>query len=276
MGWHVPLELLVAYEQGRLDPVRVMAVEAHVARCARCRESVPSDEDWLARSWAGVLDTVDAPRLGVVERLLCRLGMPGHRARLLAATPALRASWLAATAAVLSFAVLATYLSGGASPVSGSRAVLGFLAVAPVLPVLAVATAYGSRLDGLHEISDTTPMAGPALVLWRASAVLVVSIGMGGLASVFLPGHGWLAVAWLLPALALCLASLALATVVPSRVTAPLLAAGWLVVVVAVGTRDEHGDVFGTYAQVVYLLVAVAAGAVLAARRRRLDPGEPR
>lgn len=276
MGWHVPPELLVAYEQGRLDPVRVMAVEAHVTRCTRCRESIPIDEDWLARGWASVLDTVDAPRLGVVERLLCRLGLPEHRARLLAATPALRASWLGATAAVLSFAVLAAYASGGVSSGLGSHAVLGFLAVAPVLPVLAVATAYGPRLDRLHEISDTTPLAGPALVLWRASAVLVVSIGMGALASVFLPAHGWLAVAWLLPALALCLASLALATVVPSQVTAPLLAVGWLVAVAAIGTRDERGDVFGGYAQIVYLLVALAASAVLAARRRRLDPGEPR
>ena len=71
MGWHVPPELLVAYEQGRLDPVRVMAVEAHVTRCTRCRESIPIDEDWLARGWASrgghvILSGRDEARLAEV------------------------------------------------------------------------------------------------------------------------------------------------------------------------------------------------------------------
>src|SRR5205823_1674795 len=116
------------YLRGRLDPARVLSVEAHVARCARCRSAVPADETWLDRGWTEILDTVDRPRLSLVERLLRLLGVPEHRARLLAATPSLRRSWLLALAAVLAFAVLASQVGGGH--------VLGFLVVAPALPVL--------------------------------------------------------------------------------------------------------------------------------------------
>lgn len=283
MNWHVPPEMLTDYDRGRLDAVRVMAVETHVARCATCRSALPADEGWLADGWTAVLDVVDAPRRGVLERLLHRVGLPGHRARLLAATPALQWSWLLSTVAVLAFAVAAAHLTGGGD----GPALMLFLVVAPVLPVLAVSTAYGAPVDPLHEVSATTPMAGPGLLLWRASAVLTVSTAMGLAAAWFLPARGWAVVAWLLPALALCLAALALSTVLPLPTAAGVLGCGWLLTVGAAtvlsagraeqlfGLTVQH-RVFGPGAQLCYLLAALAAGAVLTVRRRRLDLGEPR
>jgi hypothetical protein len=273
MDWHVHDEMLADYERGRLDPARMLSVEAHLARCARCRAAVPGDAEWLADSWAGVLDVVGRPRQGPVERLLERLGVPEHRVRLLVATPSLRRSWLLAMAAVLAIAVLSAQLGDVDSP----RRLMLFLSVAPLLPVLAVAAAYGPRVDPAHEIASTTPVAGPTLLAWRSIAVLSSSVLMGAVAAVFLPDPGWLAVSWLLPALTLCLATLALATALPLQVAAALLGGCWLAGSIVATSLDQHGHVlFGAGAQTSYLIVAGLATVVLYQRRSRLDPGEPR
>lgn len=121
------------------------------------------------------------------------------------------------------------------------------------------------------------------MVLWRAMTVLIVSLGLGAIASMFLPPVGWLALAWLLPALFLCLGSLALATVLPLQVAAGGLASAWLVTVMTL--LDRSGDLshaltarylFEPVAQTGFLVAAVGAAVVLTVRRRRLDVGEPR
>jgi anti-sigma factor RsiW len=281
-AWHVHPDLLAEYVAGRLDPARVLAVEAHVAGCGTCRTRVPADPRWLADSWTRVLDQVDAPARSRTERLLTRCGLPAHRARLIVATPGLRWSWLVATAAVLAFGVAAAYAwRDGAGP-----AATLFLLVAPVLPVLAVAGAYGAPVDRMHEITATTPAAGPTLVLWRAAAVVGASIGLGVVGAVLVHGPSWFAVAWLLPALLLCVGSLALATVMSLQHATAVLGGTWLLGIAVVTGVAAPGTVlpgpavqryaFGPTAQVGYLLAAFAAAAVLMVRRRRLDPGEPR
>ena len=274
MTWHVSAELFEAYDRGRLDPARVMAVDAHLQVCAVCRGAVPVDAAWRDRSWSAVLDTVQAPASRRAERVLQRLGLPEHRVRLLAATPALRWSWLTATAAVLAFAVVAA-----ATGQAGARTVpLLFLVFAPVLPVLAVASAYGPPADPMHEIAAATPAAGPALVLWRATAVVGVSLAMGMVAALLLPGPGWYALAWLLPAFLLCVCTLALATVLPLPAAAAVFGGAWLTVVgaPAVSGQDVSSAFFAPGAQAGYLVAAAVAAAVLTVRRRRLDPGETR
>jgi len=273
MTWHIPSDMLADYQDGRLDSVRTMSVEAHVSRCEPCRSAFAPDEQWLVGSWDGVLDVIDQPRRGMLERFLCQLGIPEDRVRLLVATPALRRSWLLAMGAVLLFAVLSARLGEGDSP----RRFLLFLAIAPVLPVLAVAAAYGPHVDPVHEIQVTTPMAGPTLLALRSTAVLVTSLLMGVVAAAFLPAPGWLAVAWLLPALALCLASLALSTAMAPQVAAPLLGGCWVAaLVVAVGLSDNEFVVFGPAAQAGYVLAGSLASTILIWRHRRLDPGERR
>lgn len=272
MTWHVDGELFEAYQGGGLDPSRVLAVDAHLQVCPICRGAVPVDVVWLDRSWEVVLDRIDAPAPGRLRRAAQRVGLSEHRLRLLAATPALRWSWLVATAAVLAFGVVAAYVAEARTPL------LVFLIFAPVLPVLAVATAYGPPFDPMHEITATTSAAGPPLVFWRATAVVGVSMAMGVVAAVLLPGPGWYAVAWLLPAFLLCVSSLALATVLALPVAAGLLGGAWLTTVgsVAATGGSVQSSAFGPAAQAGYLLAAAVSAVVLTLRRRRLDPGESR
>jgi hypothetical protein len=274
MTWHVDAELLQAYERGRLTPSRVMAVDAHVQACASCRAAVPADTAWLGRTWLAVADTLLAGRPTGAERLLRRVGLPEYRARLLAATPTLRWSYFTATTAVLAFAVAAAYTG----QTGAGTTLLLFLVFAPVLPVLAVATAYGPPADSMHEITSATPMAGPSLVLWRATAVVGPSMGMEVVAAAVSPGPGWWAAAWLLPAFLLCVGTLALATMLPLPTAAGLLGGIWLLVALAVGSSGSLVQVvlFGPAAQFGYLVAVVVAVAVLALRRRHLDPGEGR
>lgn len=281
MTWHVHPEMLADYQEGRLDTVRVMAVEAHMTGCEPCRRGMVVDTRWLDDSWSLVWDAVHAPAPRLAERLLHRCGVPEHRARLLVATPVLRRSWLAACVAVLAFALLAAYLG---DQDAGLTWVM-LLAIAPVLPVLAVSTAYGVGFDSMQEITATTPTAGPSLVLWRASAVVGASMVAGTAFTLLLPGPAWYAVAWLLPAFLLCVGTLALATAVPLRAAATGLGACWLLLVAATAGATGYAGVtyslgvqriFGPTAQLLYLVAALAAVAVLTLRRSRLDPGAPR
>ncbi|MDI6099056.1 zf-HC2 domain-containing protein [Actinoplanes sp. NEAU-A12] len=275
-SWHIDTALLSDYEEGTLSPSRVMAVEAHMLACAGCRTRVPVDYTWLTGNFSVIYDNVHAPRVGPLQRLLTRLGLPEHRLRLLTATPALRWSWLAATAAVLGLAVAVSWLDwSGAAAMSTV-----FLALAPILPVATVATAYGPSADPMREITGTTPAAGPALVLWRAVAVVGVAVVMAAVAGLLLPGPGWFAAAWLLPALLLCTGTLALATSLSLPVAAGTLGGLWLTGLYAV-VRVVRDDVFvplvfGPPAQFGYLAAAAAAAAVLTLRRRRFDLGESR
>ena len=122
-AWHADGALLAAYHDQRLDAAARWSVEAHLTSCAACRLQAGAlvDPARLRRLRAALIDTVDLPRAGAAERLLVRLGVADHTARLLAATPALRGSWLLAVASVLAFAVLA----GWAHP--GQDANLAFL-----------------------------------------------------------------------------------------------------------------------------------------------------
>ncbi|GIE80943.1 hypothetical protein Aph02nite_68930 [Actinoplanes philippinensis] len=273
--WHLDPGLIEQYETGALEPSRIMAVEAHLLACADCRALIPADDAWLADSWSAVYDDIHAPPVSPIQRLLARAGLPEHRFRLLTATPALRWSWLLATAAVLMLAVAAARFSGDGTLLIGQA----FLMAAPILPVTAVSGAYGPPADPMHEITGTTPAAGPALVLWRAVSVIGVAVLMATVAAVLLPGPGWYAAAWLLPALLLCTGTLALATVVSLPTAAAVLGGLWVTgVLAAVGTSQEQvvASMFGPTAQLAYLLSAALAAAVLILRRRRFDLGESR
>ncbi|MEU8655965.1 zf-HC2 domain-containing protein [Actinoplanes philippinensis] len=275
IDWHLDPGLIEQYETGALEPSRIMAVEAHLLACAGCRALIPADDAWLADSWSAVYDDIHTPMVGPIQRLLARAGLPEHRFRLLTATPALRWSWLLATAAVLMLAVAAARFGGDGTLLIGQA----FLMAAPILPVTAVSGAYGPPADPMHEITGTTPAAGPALVLWRAVSVIGVAVLMATVAAVLLPGPGWYVAAWLLPALLLCTGTLALATVVSLPTAAAVLGGLWVTgVLTAVGTSQEQvvASMFGPIAQLAYLLSAALAAAVLILRRRRFDLGESR
>src|SRR6266508_3983412 len=243
-AWHADGEVLAAYRDGRLDTAGRWSVEAQLTSCAACRLQAGAlvDPAHLRRLRATLIEAVDVPRTGMVERLLVRLGVADHTARLLAATPALRGSWLLAVAATLAFAVLAAWVG------RGPDATLGFLCVAPLLPLAGIAVAYGPGIDPTYEIGLAAP------------------------ASLTLPRLGWGAAAWLLPSLGLTACSLALATTVEPLRAIGFTAGAWVVaVVVTVMPPAPSSVLFAAAGQLGFATLALLAATVVLLRRGRFE-----
>lgn len=272
--WHADNELLARYAAGDLEGVRAYSLEAHLLECESCRLTLApgADHAMLDWIWAEITETVDAPRPGVVERGLLRLGVREHIARLLAATPSLRLSWFVAEAVSLGFAVLAA--NSAADGRSAELALLLFLVVAALLPVAGVAVSFGPGMDPTYEVGVAAPLRSSRLFLLRAIAVLASSTVLAGGAALALPGLDWTAAAWLVPSLGLALATLTLSTYVR-----PLLAAGavtfaWIFVAVAAAYgRGDPLIVFRGGVRLAFLLVIAVSAVVLARRREALERG---
>jgi Putative zinc-finger len=263
-AWHADPELLAAYHDGRLDTAGRWSVEAHVTRCAACRLQARAlvDPARLGRVRAALIAAVDAPRTGVAERLLVRLGVPDHIARLLAATPALRGSWLLAVAATLAFAVAAAWVQ------RGPDATLMFLCVAPLLPLAGIAVAYGPGIDPTYEIGLAAPLRSFHLLLLRAATVLGTATPLAAAASLALPQLGPGAAGWLLPSVGLTAASLALATTVEPLRAIGITAGAWIVAVaVTVAPPAPSSVLFTVAGQVAFATLALLAAAVVLLRR---------
>jgi len=199
-----------------------------------------------------------------IEGILVRFRVPDHVARLLAATPSLRWSWLAAAAIAVGFAAWAAQ--------AGGRGLLMFLIVAPLLPVGGVATAYGPWMDPMQDLARAAPTSTFVLVLIRSTAVLATTAVIIGVAAVLLPGADWTAVAWVLPALALTVTSLALSTFVPVHRAAAAVAVLWLVTILVIESRSPASfAAFHGPGQAVFFAVVLASSAVLALRHERLE-----
>ena len=127
----------------------------------------------------------------------------------LAATASLRTAWLVGAFVALAFATLAVGLAG-------DDLLAPFLLVAPLVPVIGVAAAYGPQQDPLETLVVTAPYGRTRLILVRTLAVLVRA-AVAALLGLLPPGPPWIAVAWLGPALALVPVLLALSSYVGPR-----------------------------------------------------------
>lgn len=265
LTWHVDPGVARRYATGAVSPAVAASLEAHVVRCADCRALLAHDVDPLRLDavWAEVVEQVDAPRAGALERLLHALGVRSTTARLLAATPSLSASWLTGVGLALTFALVASRLT--------EHGVAVFLALAPVLPVLGVAVAFGPATDPVHEIAAASPYSSFRLLVLRSTAVVTVTLALALVAAALVPGPGWLPAAWLLPALALTSLTLALA----ERVD-PTRAGGALAILWVLGTLPgvlPHADpLLATHAGVQLGALAVALGACSTLARRAVVP----
>ncbi|MEU6179095.1 zf-HC2 domain-containing protein [Streptomyces coeruleorubidus] len=271
MSWHVPEEDLRAYARGELAAPALWSADAHLGACAACRGVLAevSDPVELDAGWERLDAELDAPRPGVLESLLVRVGVAGHIARLLAAAPVLRRSWLGAVVVVLLLSV-----GAGHATHSGEFPTL-FLALAPLLPLAGVALSYGPALDPTYEMAVVAPMHGFRLLMIRTVAVLGVVLGLNGLATLALPEYGLRALAWLLPALALTATGLAL-TPRLGPVLAPSLAGGaWVGLLVLAEALRAGPEVplapFTVAGQGVAALVAALAAGLLFLFRDRFD-----
>ncbi|WP_086784282.1 zf-HC2 domain-containing protein [Streptomyces caniscabiei] len=266
MSWHADDGDLREYAHGTLAAPRLWSVETHLAACADCRAAlsahVPPAE--ISAGWARLDAALDAPRPGPVESLLVRLGVADHTARLLAATPVLRGSWLGAVVLTL---LLAVGVGVAASP-------LLLLATAPLLPLAGVAVSFGPALDPTYETAVVAPMHTFRLLMVRTVAVLATTTALSALASLALPSFGLAALGWLLPALALTSTGVALTARLGPVLAPVLVGTGWTALVVlsrllASGTPLP----FTAQGQGAAAAVAVLASVLLVAARDRFDSG---
>ncbi len=227
MIWHIDSTVLARYQSAQLTDARMASIELHVTACSSCRALVAQEADTPTdeareRVKRAVDVHLDTPPGAWVVRTLRRLGVNDSDAGLLNATLSLHGSWLAACALALAFVTLAS------SAAPEGAALAAFLVAAPLMPLTGVALAYGSRVDPTYEIALAASIPAARIILLRALAVtapvLPVIVGL----SFFLPG-GLLAFAWLLPAIGLASASLALGTIVPLHRAAIGLAGAWII-----------------------------------------------
>jgi hypothetical protein len=220
----------------------------------------------LQSNWQAITAELDAPRAGVVERALRRIGVRATTTRVILATPALRRAWFVAIFVAVLLGV------GTANDTDPRGSLFVFLVIAPLLPLLGVALAFGPRSDPAHEIQLAMPMRGFRLVALRTVTVLVVSIVAVLPLSMTNEIVRPMAAAWLLPALATTSATVALMTRVATRVAAVAVGVTWIVGALVV--REAAADplaAFGVAGQLVAIAVAVVAVSIAVFRRTRFD-----
>ncbi len=277
-AWHLDADQVERYADLALLPSARASLEAHLQSCATCHGLVADSEaatrlaPRLDRTWAATVDRIDAPRRRWLHRLAAAVGVPDHLARLVAISGAFRAAWLASIAAAVTAGIMVD--RGEIGPVP-------FLLLAPLVPVVGVAAAYGgsSRVNDCRAWELPTPFGELRLVLLRTSAVTATSVAVLGALSPFLPTVGLEAVAWLVPALALAAATLALTTRVAPEQAATGVALGWLTTVATAALllprvdRPTATDL-GALAwplQIVAALVLVASVTTFATRRQTIE-----
>jgi hypothetical protein len=260
-AWHLQDADLHLYAGGGLAGPLLWSVEAHLGACAACRDRLhgwvsQADPRLVEDGWARLDASLDAPVPGPVERLLLLLGVPDHTARLLAATPALRLSWLVAVAVTLAMTAAIARL---ADP-------LVFLAAAPLLPLVGVAVSFGPGIDPTYEIALVAPMQSFRLLLLRCVAVVSANTVLCALASLALPAVGLVAAGWFLPSLALTVLTLLLAPRFGTTAAACVVGVGWACLVAAM-----TGALFTAAGQSGIAAAAALAAAVVARRASAFD-----
>jgi hypothetical protein len=275
MNWHAPPELLMLYAAGDLDHARVLSLEAHTLRCSECRDRLSELAAPLAeRTWPAIADMIDTPRLPWFERVLERLGVSAPTARLIGTTPSMRLSWFVSTVLSLAFGVFLSHVA------SGTSRSLPFLVIAPLMPVLAIAVAYGPAFGNTSEIERATPFAPWRLLLLRSMTVLAVCVAATAVMSLGVAGPAARAWLWLAPALALSAVVLALSTWVSLGVAAATTSGAWIVLAAGCSViRTRHAEamftrfvMFRPTGQLVTIGVALLSALVFTTRARRVDP----
>jgi len=226
------------------------------------------DQTRIDANWRAITFELDAPVPSRTERILRRAGFSSATARLVAATPALRRSWAAALAVV----VLIGLGAAGEDPANISA----MLVLAPLVPVLGVALAYGPSVDPVHEIGLATPIRGLRLLAIRSVTVVAVAVSVLASSVLVSPAANSLAFVWLLPALALTSIAVGAMTFTTPRRAVAGVSVGWAVLVVVVQTATADSlAVFGAGMQLGSLVAVVIAAGVITKRHEAFDRVSP-
>jgi len=210
---------------------------------------------------------LDAPRESRLARLLRRLGVPDLSVPLVTATPALRRSWFIAVAVAVLFAISVATNNTSA----GVERIAVFLTLAPLVPLLGVALAFGKGVDPTHDLVVAAPRDTFTVFLVRAVTVLTASSMILLLSSLLLPEGGIYRIAWLLPALAISLLTMAISTRLEPRRAAIIVGVSWVVLAFIGAGVASAADMFGGVTQIVSVVVAAAAAWFVVNGRERFD-----
>jgi len=221
----------------------------------------------VAANFAAIEAELNAPRASRLARLLKRLGVEDRIVPLVTATPALRRSWIIAVTVAMLFALNAASSAAG----NNSDRIVVFLTIAPLVPILGVAMAFGPAVDPTHEVAIAAPMDGFRLFLVRAITVFTASTVMLLIGSLLVPAGGITRIGWLLPAFATTGVTMAISTRVDPRMAAGGVGSLWIIMVVIVSQAAAPSAMFGPVTQVLSGCVALAAAAAFARQRRHLD-----
>src|SRR6266702_80889 len=268
-GWHLDDDTLRRYIERTDSLAEGVSVEQHLLSCVQCRARVYAGAAVidLAAACTRTRATAEVPRPAVFERLLRVAGLPAHEARLVAVASAFRGVWLTGVAAGLAFAALAAALGH-------ARGVWLFLAVAPVVPCLVVASSYDPGMDPALEPELVTPYPALRLILLRTIAVLVLALPAVLLLGLVVPGET--AFAWLLPATGFVAVVLAASTWFSPLRSAIAVSSAWLAVVWLLAARSGSPEsVLQARAQAGFLALAAASFVIFLVRRRRLHQLRP-
>lgn len=268
--WHIPGDLIASFsvEPGEIDEVTAASIEQHLISCDECRTGVAAmtPRSDMSAIWREVEDSVDRSGAGITERMLRWFGLDTGPARLMAATPALRSGALAAIALIVAAVVIVSR--------SVDRGDV-FLALAPVVPTALVALSFAPGADPAGECGMAAPLYGFGLLMRRVAAVELVALALLAVSSWFVPIDGPRALGWLLPSLAMSLATVAGGVRWSAPATASALIVAWfgtLALAEVVGRQGgvTESFVFDGVGQAVLALVVVGSCVVVAANRQTL------
>lgn len=272
--WHAPPTALdrFARHPELLDDATASSVEQHLIACADCRAVVAATmlPVELSDSWTAVVDVIDQPRPSVIERLLVRLGMPSDIARVVGATSGLRLAWFSAIVVIAAAAILVGRESSSDAP---------FLVLAPLAPLGSILLLFLPAEEPGGEAAAATPLFGAGILLRRAVAALAPTFAILVAAGIALPDLDD-GTRWLLPALALALGSLLLATFIRPVVAIATLGVAWISVVTALRVLEGRDipvaeiAVFELPGQLVALSVTLVAATLAYLRRDRFSTVE--
>jgi hypothetical protein len=268
MTWHLDATIAERYSSRDIDGALAGSVEAHVMACERCRQTLNNSVDApaLAWIWQSVEDVLDAPRRSWIDRVLLALGCSDVTTRLVSATTRARWAYLLVVVFNVGVAVASSYSR------EPDRTFLAFLLFAPLGPLVATAGAFGRWADPTHALIRVLPTSNLRVVLVRTVAGVVPAVVLTAAALPWLADRGWMAVAWLMPALALTLLTLALSTWIDVELAALVVGGLWIVLplTLTVPTTELIDLIAGPF-QVGSIAIAAIAGAATAARRSTFD-----
>ncbi len=221
-SWHLTRQEWRAYTAGTLPLDRESALEAHIICCPVCRARAREIAGDPQPIWQAVHARIDHPRSALPLRILTRLGVSDSDLVVIASVDDLRLPWAIAVGGAIACAFV-TALSGvGDLPV--------FLALAPLVPVMAVTAAFDAT-DPLRELSNATAYPRLRLTLLRTLATLAVALPAVLLLGSMVPGVAdsmWL---WPIPGLLLTATTLLLLSWLSARTAAAISALSWLAMV---------------------------------------------